>query len=348
MIGMRTLLFPFSIVYDLITRVRNHLYNIGHKKSFRFETMVVSIGNLNVGGSGKTPMVEYLIKLLLPQHKIATLSRGYGRRTRGLRFATQSDTAATLGDEPFQFYRKFDHEVQVSVGEDRAFAIPNILQHSPLTDVIIMDDAFQHRSVDPHLSILLTEYRHPFYNDWVLPAGNLREARVGARRSDAVVITKCPEDTSTEIRVAMEKSVQRYAPGKPVFFTSLQYGSPIAFGAERRSSEIVLVSAIANSRTLEEYVASHFTLLRHFRYRDHHRYKLSDLRAIQVFCNGLKKPVSILTTEKDMVKLIDPLFKEAIDAMPWFYLPVQILFLNNGSDFDRLVLHAIEKVRQNS
>jgi tetraacyldisaccharide 4'-kinase len=347
--NMRLLLLPFSILYDLITRIRNHLYDIGHKKSFRFETMVVGVGNLNVGGSGKTPMIEYLIKLLVPHHKVATLSRGYGRRTRGLRFATEGDTAATLGDEPFQFFRKFGHDVQVTVGEDRAFAIPNILNDSPLTDVILMDDAFQHRAVDPQLSILLTEYRHPFYNDWVLPAGNLREARAGARRSDVIVITKCPDDTTLEMRVAMEKSVQPYAPGKPVFFTALQYGSPITFGAEQpRSSEIVLVSGIANSHALEEYMASRFTLLRHFCYRDHHRYDLADLQAIHEFCRQLKKPVDIVTTEKDMVKLIDPQFKEAIDSMPWFYLPVQISFLKDGSDFDRVVLHAIEKEKQNS
>ena len=349
MIVMRTLLFPVSILYDLVTRVRNHLYDIGYKKSFRFETMVVGVGNLNVGGSGKTPMIEYLIKLLLPQHKIATLSRGYGRKTRGFRFATDSDTAATLGDEPFQFFRKFDHEVQVTVGEDRAFAIPNILLHSPSTDVILMDDAFQHRAVDPQLAVLLTDYRHPFYKDWVLPAGNLREARSGAHRSDVIVVTKCPGDTSPEMRAAIEKSVQLYAPGKPVFFTALQYGSPMAFGAERPpSSEIVLVSAIANSQTLEEYVESHFTLLRHFRYRDHHRYDVGDLQAIHEFCRGQKNQVSILTTEKDMVKLIDPQFKGAIETMPWFYLPVQISFLNNGSDFDRLVLHSIKKVKQNN
>jgi tetraacyldisaccharide 4'-kinase len=293
-------------------------------------------------------MIEYLIKLLLPQHKIATLSRGYGRKTRGLRLATDSDTATTLGDEPFQFYRKFDHEVQVTVGEDRAFAIPNILLHSPTTDVILMDDAFQHRAVNPQLSILLTDYRHPFYKDWVLPAGNLREARSGAHRSDVVVVTKCPEDTSFEMRVAIEKSVQRYAPGKPVFFSALNYGSPMSFGTERPlSSEIVLVSAIANSETLAEYAGSRFSLLHHFRYRDHHRYHLADLQSIHEFCRRQKKPVSILTTEKDMVKLIDPQFKEAIDTMPWFYLPVQISFLNNGSDFDRLVLHSVEKVKLN-
>ena len=345
---MRTLLFPFSILYDLITRIRNHLYDIGHKKSFRFETMVVGVGNLNVGGSGKTPMIEYLIKLLLPQHKVSTLSRGYGRNTRGLRFATESDTAATLGDEPFQFFRKFDHEVQVTVSEDRAFAIPNILNQSPMTDVILMDDAFQHRAVDPQLSILLTDYRHPFYSDWVLPAGNLREARAGAHRSDVVVITKCPENTSPETRLVMEKSVQRHAPGKPVFFTALHYGSAIAFGAEQVcSSEIVLVSGIANSKNLEEYVASQFALLRHFRYGDHHRYDLADLHTIHEFCLAVQRPVSIVTTEKDMVKLIDPQFKEVIDPMPWFYLPVQISFLENGSDFDRLVLHSIKKVKQN-
>src|SRR5258706_3745257 len=207
---MRPLLFPFSILYDLVTRIRNRLYDIGHKKSFRFETTVVGVGNLNVGGSGKTPMIEYLVKLLLPQHKVATLSRGYGRKTSGLRFATKSDTADTLGDEPFQFFRKFDHEVLVTVGEDRAYAIPNILLHRPLTDIILMDDAFQHRAVDPQLSILLTDYRQPFYSDWVLPAGNLREARAGAHRSDVVVITKCPGDTPPETCIAIEKSVQRY------------------------------------------------------------------------------------------------------------------------------------------
>ncbi len=345
---MRPLLFPFSILYDLVTRIRNRLYDIGHKKSFRFETTVVGVGNLNVGGSGKTPMIEYLIKLLLPHHKIATLSRGYGRKTNGLRFATKSDTAATLGDEPFQFFRKFDHDVLVTVGEDRAFAIPNILNHRPETDVILMDDAFQHRAVDPQLSILLTDYRYPFYNDWVLPAGNLREARTGAHRSDVVVVTKCPGDTASEERVAMEKSVQRYAPGKPVFFTAFHYGTPIAFGAEQLLlSEIVLVSGIANSDTLEEYVGLNFRLLHHFRFPDHHRYSLRDLQAIQEFCRGLKKPVSLITTEKDMVKLIDPQFQAAIDSMPWFYLPVQIAFLKDGSDFDRLVLHTIEKINQN-
>ncbi len=347
MIVLRALLFPFSILYDLVTRFRNHLYDIGHKKSFRFEAPVISVGNLNIGGSGKTPMIEYLVRLLLPQYKIATLSRGYGRKTMGLRFATEADTADTLGDEPYQFYRKFGREAMVTVGEDRAFAIPHILQQLPVPEVILLDDAFQHRAIDAQLSILLTDCSTPFYKDFVLPAGNLREARACAKRSDVVVVTKCPQETGPSKLDDIEKAIHHYAPGVPVFFTGLQYESPVSFGSESRiSSEIVLVTGIANSKPLCEYVASRYTVLRHFSYRDHHRYSLTDVHSIQDLCHRMKKPVSIMTTEKDMVKLIDLQFKEAIDSAPWFYLPVRIYFLRNGSDFDGLVHHAIEKVKQ--
>ena len=349
MIVLRALLFPFSILYDLATRFRNHLYYIGHKKSFRFETMVISVGNLNVGGSGKTPMIEYLAKLLSPRHKIATLSRGYGRKTRGLHFATEADSADTIGDEPYQFFRKFGHEVMVTVSEDRAFAIPNMLQRLPTPEVILLDDAFQHRSVKPQLSILLTDYSFPFYKDFVLPTGNLRESRVGAKRSDIVVVTKSEPKTSHAEFVMIKKEIRHYAPGVPVFFTSLEYGSPVSFGSEPQpSSEIVLVTGIANSKSIKEYVSSRFKVLRHFRYRDHHCYALSEILAIQDFCLLMERPVSIMTTEKDMVKLIGPDLKAVIGSSPWFYLPIRISFLKNGSDFDRFVLHAIEMAQQNT
>ena len=343
MIAIRALLFPFSILYDLLTRFRNHLFDIGRKKSFRFDVMVISVGNLNVGGSGKTPMIEYLIKLLSAQHKIATLSRGYGRKSMGLRFAAETDSADTIGDEPYQYFRKFGSDVTIAVGEDRVFAIPHILQLHPAPDVILLDDAFQHRSVASQLSILVTDYTSPFYEDFTLPSGNLREARIGAKRSDIVAVTKCPLETSLEKLDNVEKAIRRYAPGVPVFFTGLQYGNPVAFGSETRlSSEVVLVTGIANSRPMQEYIASRFTILRHFTFRDHHRYSVTEVQAIQDFCRRMEKPVSIITTEKDMVKLIDSQFKAAISSAPWFYLPVWISFLKNGSDFDRLVHHAIE------
>ncbi|MBK5280267.1 MAG: tetraacyldisaccharide 4'-kinase, partial [Bacteroidia bacterium] len=177
---LRILLFPFTLLYDGITRFRNHLYNIGYSHSFRFEIPVIGVGNLNVGGSGKTPMIEYLVRLFMANRQIAILSRGYGRVTRGLRFAKESETARTFGDEPLQFFRSFQGKVNVVVCEDRAFAIPNILQEHPQTDLILLDDSFQHRSVNPQLNILLTEYAAPFYQDFLMPFGKLREARIGS------------------------------------------------------------------------------------------------------------------------------------------------------------------------
>ncbi|HWA32656.1 MAG TPA: tetraacyldisaccharide 4'-kinase, partial [Cyclobacteriaceae bacterium] len=208
---VRLLLYPFAALYNLATTVRNYLYDIGHKPSFEFDTPVIAIGNLNVGGSGKTPMVEYLVSLLKEHYKVATLSRGYRRETKGYRIATESDTVRQIGDEPMQLFRKFGKEVNVVVGEDRVLAIPNILQEFPETNVIVLDDALQHRSVRARLSILVTDCAHPFYDDFVLPFGRLRESRRGAKRSDIIVVSKCPGDIVYEKRRAMTQSIQRYA-----------------------------------------------------------------------------------------------------------------------------------------
>src|SRR6478609_5114611 len=171
---LRFLLLPFALIYDWITRLRNHLYDIDYKHAIEFDRVVISVGNLNVGGSGKTPMIEYLIRLLTPHSTVATLSRGYGRKTRGFRMATTEDSAKTLGDEPFQFYLKFKDQISVTVGEERALAIPEMLMQTPEIDIILLDDAFQHRPVKPTYSILLTEYSRPFFTDFVLPMGTLR------------------------------------------------------------------------------------------------------------------------------------------------------------------------------
>jgi tetraacyldisaccharide 4'-kinase len=194
-------------VYDGITALRNTLYDRSYKPSTRFALPVISVGNLAVGGTGKTPMVEYLIRLLAPEFQLATLSRGYGRKTKGFRIAGAADTAATLGDEPYQLYKKFSPQVEVTVGEERAYAIPMILQERETIQAIILDDAFQHRSVTPGFSILLTEYGNPFFNDYVLPVGRLREAKSGADRADMVVVTKCPPHTSEDEMMAFENHI---------------------------------------------------------------------------------------------------------------------------------------------
>lgn len=343
---LRILLFPFAVIYNAVTRLRNHLYTIGHKKSFQFETMVISVGNLNLGGSGKTPMIEYLIRLLKSKYKIAILSRGYGRRTRGLRFITEKESATTVGDEPFQLFQKFN-DIAVVVCEDRAFAIPHILQQYPETDIILMDDAFQHRSVRPQLSILLSEYKKPFYDDHLLPLGRLREARQGASRSDLVVITKCNQDISDLNCSDISTKVRRFSGEKPIFFSGLVYGEPVPIGAHSLplADDVIMVSGIASTTLFEKYVTSKFKIVKHFKFSDHHDYSLPELKNIVEFYNQQKRPLFILTTEKDMVKLIDNKFRDAIDGFPWFFLPVSTTFLKNGADFDRMVNQAIDKFR---
>lgn len=333
---LRLLLFPLSIIYDLITRIRNHLYNIGHKTSFRFDVPVISIGNLNAGGSGKTPMTEYIIGLLSSKHKLATLSRGYGRRSKGFRVANKEDNAVTIGDEPFQMFLKFGKNVVVTVGEDRAFAIPNILQEFNDIDCILLDDAFQHRAVNPSLSILVTDYNHPFTRDYVLPAGNLREARKGASRADAVVVTKCPPQSGSQKILAdqLTADIRKYAGNKPVFFTTIRYGEPIAFGnLALPTGKIVLVTGISNARPLYDHLKTRYEIIKHLEYADHHQYSDPEVNEIHFEVEQMSD-VTLMTTEKDMVRLcVNP----KVADRPWFYIPIGVEFLKNGSEFDTLV-----------
>jgi len=333
---LRLLLFPFSIIYDLITRARNHLYNIGHKSSFRFDVPVISIGNLNAGGSGKTPMTEYIIRLLSSKHKLATLSRGYGRRSRGFRFANETDNATTIGDEPYQMFLKFGKNVVVTVGEDRAFAIPNILQEHSDLEAILLDDAFQHRSVNPSFSLLLTEHDHLFTRDHVLPAGNLRESRKGASRADVIVVTKCPPNPSFD---SITADIGKYSGNKPVFFTTVRYGDLIPSGSQSSpTGKIILVTGIANPKPLTDYLATRFETVKHITFADHHSYSERDVNEIHYEAQQFSD-VSILTTEKDMVRLRS---MPSIAGHPWFYIPIEVEFLKNGSEFDALLVRQLK------
>lgn len=338
------LLFPFAVLYRIATDIRNHLFNIGHKKSFRFEVPTISVGNLNIGGSGKTPTIEYLIRLLKDKYQVATLSRGYGRRTRGLRFAKNDDSAVTLGDEPFQFYKNYAEEIKVVVGEDRAYAIPNIIQEYPDTSVILLDDAYQHRSVDPHFNILLTDFEKPFYKDFILPMGRLREARKEASRAHAIIVTKCKTELPDEKKKEIRDSITKYAGEKPIFFSSIHYATPKPFllTDSKIPNKVVLVSGIARAKPFEDFAQSQFTVLRHFSYADHHLYTLNEIAAIKEFIKNQEDNVALLTTEKDMVRLLDPKYEPLLRDIPSFYLPIQMVFTENGSEFDALVLETIE------
>ncbi|MEP6736923.1 MAG: tetraacyldisaccharide 4'-kinase [Chryseolinea sp.] len=343
MIILRFLLFPFSILYDLITSVRNRLYDQGTKASISFEIPVVSVGNLTVGGTGKTPLIEYLIRLLSKQHDVATLSRGYGRNTKGFHIAIPSDNARTIGDEPFQFYMKYGDRITVAVGEERAFAIPNILQKQPKTDIILLDDAYQHRSVRPSLNVLLTEYYQPFYKDFLLPTGRLREARSGAGRADAVIVTKCPQELSDEEMMEIEKSIRSYV-DKPVFFTHIRYGQPVPYSRQEKvmKEKVVLVSGISNPKPFIQYAKNNYSVIRELTFGDHHDFTQSDVKKFERFIRQ-NPNASILTTEKDKAKLAAPEFAQSTTSLSMFYLPIEINFNKNGQDFDEIVLNTIKR-----
>ncbi|MCX7637196.1 MAG: tetraacyldisaccharide 4'-kinase [Cyclobacteriaceae bacterium] len=330
------LLWPFSVIWDGITRLRNYSYDSGWKPAVSFDIPVIVIGNLTVGGTGKTPMTEYIIRLLFPHIRISVLSRGYGRKTRGLHFAGDASTAAEIGDEPMQIHRKFP-DVPVVVCEDRVFAIPHILQRYDDIQAVILDDAYQHRRLRPGFSILLTDYSRPFYRDYLMPSGRLRESRKGASRAHVVVVTKCPDNLDEKNMNQIRELVQQYTRA-PVYFTSLQYDEPYPLHATKSclNNKVVLVTGVARPEPLEQWVRNRFTLLRHFRYRDHHHYSVDDLLRIKKFTEQFAEPVSVITTEKDAVKLTA---LPGYEALSLFAVPVTVRFLNNGKEFDNLVLN---------
>jgi tetraacyldisaccharide 4'-kinase len=346
------LLLPVSRIYGIITSIRNWLFDSGLFAEYLPEITTISVGNLTVGGTGKTPMIEYLIKrhinrTITTTTETVTLSRGYGRRTNGFRQATANDTAATIGDEPLQLYRKFGRYIHVCVGERRAAAIQRIQEIFPATQRILLDDAFQHRAVHPHLNLLLMDYNRPFYSDYPFPAGRLREGRRGARRADALIVTKCPVDLSPADRQLIEAKARKYTrPQIPLFFATLHYDQPMAFADNQPATglgEVILVSGLANADTLEQYVRQTFTMHHHHRFADHWVYTRAQLDQL---LTQLVPGVSLLTTEKDWVKLDALLSPAERTTLPLFYLPVQVV-LPGGQDqeFNRFLDEATLKIR---
>ena len=338
---LRLLLLPFSLLYDLATRIRNYLFDVGYSRSIAFDVCIISVGNLIAGGAGKTPMVEYLLRLFKSDYNTATLSRGYGRKTRGFILASQSDNYQSIGDEPYQIFRKYGNEVSVAVGEERIMAVPLLLHERPETNLIILDDAFQHRQIKPDFNILLTEFDRPFFEDFVLPAGKLREARKGASRADVIVVTKCPTEISVEQMNTFKSEIRLYSGEKPsIFFSRLVYRQPIKISgkSEKPTKDIVLLTGIANPTPLINHLlAAGYTIHKHFDFADHHAYSLADLKKIMECLQATEKVLHVVTTEKDMVKLSDPQSLHFIENHDFFYLPVRMEIIHDGSIFDNLL-----------
>lgn len=318
---LRKLLFPFSLLYGGITTIRNRLFDMGWLKSHSYDLPIISVGNLSTGGTGKSPMVEKLIAFLMQKKKVSVLSRGYKRKTKGFREVLVNSSVEEVGDEPLQFKRKFPN-VTVAVCEERNVGIEKLKNNS---DLIILDDAFQHRKVQPSKSILLTSYGNLYVDDLVLPAGNLREPKRGADRADVLVVTKCPENLSSMEMAFIEKKLHP-KPHQEVFFTKIVYSEEIKNYKETlsllelKNKKFVLVTGIANPKPLVGFLNHHNLHFTHRIFSDHHHFTFSEIE-------NLDKEEIILTTEKDFMRL-EPTIKNAT----LYYLPIEIAFLNQRAE----------------
>lgn len=339
----KLLLAPFSLLYGIIVAIRNYFYKIGLLKSIEFNVPVISVGNLSVGGAGKTPHIEYLIRSLHEYIDIATLSRGYKRKTQGYREVQLYSTAEEVGDEPLQFKRKFP-EVKVVVSESRTYAIPQIMQGSPNSQLVLLDDAFQHRAVAPGLNILLTEYEKPFFNDYLLPSGRLREWRSAYQRADVVIASKCPPVMNEAQKEVFRQRIN-LQPHQQLFFSYYQYQSPyfllnpsyeLVF---EKDMDVLLISAIAGTDYLINHLTQEVGTVRILEYEDHHYFTPFDMGNLKTSFNniGSEKKV-IVTTEKDAMRL--ELHRDFIreNELPIFVLPIEVQFhFDEGEAFDQKV-----------
>jgi tetraacyldisaccharide 4'-kinase len=354
---LKFLLLPVSWLYALGMSIRNFCYDHRIFKSVLFPVSVINVGNLTVGGTGKTPHIEYLIRLLKDTFRVATLSRGYGRETKGYMLVSNPSSTSMVGDEPMQYHTKFP-EITVSVGEDRVAAIENLLKLSPKPEVVLLDDAYQHRAVKPSLNILLMEHDTLIKKNHLLPSGTLREGKSGMKRADVIIVSKCPEILVPIERKRLAEHIH-LLPHQKLFFSFFKYGEIVRLNSRQNNNmfigtnyyfekrfTILMVTGIANPAGLAEFLKRKTDKLEIMTFRDHHEFTPEDLRSItETFNNIANANKIIVTTEKDAMRLRNPELEEAIRALPVFYIPVEVMFHHSDKElFDNIV---INHARQN-
>jgi tetraacyldisaccharide 4'-kinase len=352
--NLRLLLWPFSFIYGLVIAVRNFLFDKGILKSTSFSIPVISVGNLSTGGTGKTPHVEYLIRLLKDQFKVATLSRGYGRKTTGFMLVSSPGSTTMIGDEPMQYHTKYK-DIMVAVGEDRVAAINNLLSIPSPPGIILMDDAYQHRRLKPGLSILLIEYENIFKQKILLPAGNEREWFSGRKRADIIIISKSP---SILVPIERKRVLEELKPleHQQVFFSFYQYGDfnkvsggegAMQMGAKyylEKRFTILMVTGIANPAGMMEYLRRHTDKLETLIFPDHHEFTGKDIKKIQeTFDNIANASKIIVTTEKDAMRLRNPDNERMISHLPIFYIPIEVAIHHEEEKFNKYILDYVRK-----
>jgi tetraacyldisaccharide 4'-kinase len=353
-------LYPLSLIYGLITGIRNFMYDTGIIKSVEFHLPVICVGNITVGGTGKTPHTEYIADLLRKNFRVATLSRGYKRKTRDFRIASASSLVSEIGDEPMQIYGKFP-DVVVAVDRNRVQGVRKILKSFPETEVIILDDAFQHRRITPGFSILLSDFERLIVRDHMMPYGNLRESVGNMRRADIILITKSPENLSPIQRRLIVKEVDK-PPYQNLYFTSVVYKDPMPVFDIKEPGElhpdlsrfegcgIVLITGIANPLPLKNYLEKTAEEIIHLSFPDHYNFREKDIISISEAFNDLKSLKKyVFTTEKDAVRLREFTNIAKPIRSGFFYVPVGITFLNNDKEeFDNMIVDYVRKNKRNN
>jgi tetraacyldisaccharide 4'-kinase len=338
----RILLYPFSILFGIITRIRNWMFDAGLIRTYSPPLPVICIGNLSVGGTGKTPHTEYLIRLLKDQYKLAVLSRGYGRKTTGFAYVNTSSAAAETGDEPLQIKHKFENEVLVCVDEKREHGIRKLMAEHPEREIVLLDDAFQHRHVKAGLNIILSDFSSPFYEDYLLPAGNLREARSGIKRADVVIFTKCPPGLNEQEKTR----VRNRLPGKTVFFSSIRY-APLRRMRDNKESPlppaltgILLFSGIANNKPLKAWLGKQTTQLKVSEFPDHRNFSEADIHKMKTAFESMSEKNNIIvTSEKDTMRLRSPQIQKLTENLPLYYVPISIEFSEDEREQFHQIIH---------
>jgi tetraacyldisaccharide 4'-kinase len=334
---LRFILFPFAIIYDAVTSIRNLFFNLGIFKQTNFKIPVIVVGNLSVGGTGKTPQIEYLIRLLKDSFKTAVLSRGYKRKTEGYVLLNDTHSAEDVGDEPLQYFKKFN-KIDVVVDANRVEGISKLIaDKSP--EVILLDDAYQHRKVKGSFYILLTKHDDLFTDDFLLPTGNLRESRSGAKRADVILVTKCPADLTEVSKNKITEKLKKY--NTDVFFTTISYdestsGNKSVLVDNLKNFEVLLITGIANPSPLLSFLNDKNVNFKHLKFPDHHHFTDNEIATIKKEYADLKSSKKlILTTEKDYVRL-----ETSIEELS--FLGIQTSFLAEQKAFNSIIKNHIK------
>ncbi len=352
---LKILLYPFALLYGLVISFRHLLFNIGIIPSRSYNVPVIGVGNISIGGTGKTPHTEYLVRLLQKEFRTAILSRGYLRKSKGFVLADETSSFNDIGDEPMQYLHKFSHQVHVAVDKDRCRGVEKLLELEIAPEVIILDDALQHRFIRSGLNLLLTDYRQLYADDFLFPSGRLRDLKTVAKRADIIIVTKTEKILSPLVKKLIEKKLAP-KPHQKLYFSYLEYGTPVSIPSlekvkiEKQYSSIILFTGIANSYPLKDNLRYRCRELITLDFPDHHNYTKKDILFIRkTWDEQYSRRKLMVTTEKDAMRLINSPYLRLLKDLPIVYLPIKVKFHGQGEKkFNKQIINYVRENQRNS